>query len=92
MITGTALLDRNCLHTSVPLIPGSITSSRTMSAPLRSVDGDLRAESFFAQQKGEGFSHRLLVLDDQNLGHETPRWTMAGVEGDELGVDDSSVT
>src|SRR4051812_19873524 len=36
MITGTAERTRSALHTSVPLMPGSIRSSRTMSAPLRS--------------------------------------------------------
>src|SRR3954451_1208199 len=36
MITGTAVRTRSALHTSVPLMPGSIRSSRTMSAPLRS--------------------------------------------------------
>ena len=36
MITGTAERVRSALHTSVPLIPGSIRSSSTMSAPLRS--------------------------------------------------------
>src|SRR5689334_14969836 len=36
MMTGTLERERNCLHTSVPLIPGSIRSSSTMSAPARS--------------------------------------------------------
>src|SRR6185312_11319254 len=36
MITGTLERDRSCLHTSVPLMPGSIRSSSTMSAPARS--------------------------------------------------------
>src|SRR5512135_206935 len=36
MITGTLDLARSCLHTSVPLIPGSIRSSSTISAPARS--------------------------------------------------------
>ena len=36
MITGTAERVRSALQTSVPLIPGSMRSSSTMSAPLRS--------------------------------------------------------
>ncbi len=34
MMIGTADVVRICRHTSVPGIPGSIRSSRTMSAPL----------------------------------------------------------
>src|SRR5690349_11294806 len=47
MITGTLERERNCLHTSVPLMPGSIKSSRTMSAPARGTDvcKQLRARS-----------------------------------------------
>src|SRR5262245_43020549 len=36
MMTGTLERDRSCLHTSVPLIPGNMRSSSTMSAPARS--------------------------------------------------------
>ena len=36
MMTGTLEVARICRHTSVPGMPGSIRSSSTMSAPLRS--------------------------------------------------------
>ena len=80
MITGTAERVRSALQTSVPLMPGSIRSSSTMSAPLRSnsssaswpVRRDRGGEALLAQQEGQRVGEGLLVLDDQHPGHCPP--------------------
>ena len=77
MMTGTDGARRSARHTSVPDSPGSMRSSSTMSAPLRSnsasasgpVRGDRDLEALLAQQVGQRVGDGLLVLDDQHAGH-----------------------
>ncbi len=74
MMTGTDDFARNCLQTSVPLMPGSMTSSRTMSAPERSnsasADGPspttVVSKPSLRSRERERIGQRFLVLHDQH--------------------------
>src|SRR4029077_10317320 len=54
------------------------TTSVVGNEGVRAVGCDLGVESLLAQQEGERVGHRLLVLDDQDLGHVAPRWAGSG--------------
>ena len=86
MMIGTVERVRISRHTSVPGSPGSMRSSSTRSAPLRSnasmrrraVCGDLHLVPLALEQEAQWVAQRDLVFDEQDAGHlGSPRSAVA---------------